>query len=480
MLKFAILLFNTLAVLMYQFLFSDGITVTQVVPTAGKTGKEFTIEITVNKGTSGGFAKLQETLPAGFTAIEDKNNGASFFFPTRVVTFIWMTLPNDKEFKISYKVKVAEGVSGDQSIDGKFAYVVDNVKQETKIEAATIAISAGDGGTEVASTTTEPKTTETATTDKTTETGTEVSTETSTTEPKITETATTKSSTGAAGSEASTVTCARKVPGTVSGEFTVELTINKGNLTGFAKLMEVLPTGFTASADESAGASFSYADQKVRFIWVSLPTQPEIKISYKVKIDPTVVEDQSIDGKFSYIENDETRFKEVPTSKVSIGSGGATQTVAKTTEPTNTQTSTQAKTTETPNYVTNGNTSTKEPKGKKTKTSSSSAQSFSATNIPSANVKLHYKVQVMALHKYKRSTDFIASLYKINETVNLENGEGFRKYTVGTHDEYKAARDARETFKSKGVVAPFVTAYNRGRRITVQEALMVSSQKWNR
>ena len=64
--------------------------------------------------------------------------------------------------------------------------------------------------------------------------------------------------------------------------------------------------------------------------------------------------------------------------------------------------------------------------------------------------------------------------------MSLEPGGGFRKYVVGSHDEYKAARDARETFKPKGVVAPFVTAYNRGRRITVQEALMVSSQKWYR
>jgi hypothetical protein len=58
--------------------------------------------------------------------------------------------------------------------------------------------------------------------------------------------------------------------------------------------------------------------------------------------------------------------------------------------------------------------------------------------------------------------------------------QGFTKYTVGSHKEYKSAHDAREVIKSKGVVGPFVTAYNTGKRITVQEALMITSQKWFR
>ena len=62
----------------------------------------------------------------------------------------------------------------------------------------------------------------------------------------------------------------------------------------------------------------------------------------------------------------------------------------------------------------------------------------------------------------------------------MEFHEGWKKYIVGKYGQYKEARDYRETIRSKGIENPFVTAYNSGKRITVQEALMVSNQQWVR
>ena len=409
MLKFAILLFNTLALLIYQFLFTEGVTVTQKVPSSAKADSEFTVELRIQKGSTVGFAKLQQELPEGFTAVEDKNNGASFTFSNQTVKFIWMSLPNDAEFTISYKVKVAAGTSGDQSIGGKFSYVTDNAKQTSDIESATITI--GDGDVAIAKTTD----TETSDTEDTTE-----ETETDT-EAEVKTVKTTKSP------DASPFNCVRTVPATASGEFTVEITVNKANLTGFAKLMEVLPYGFTASAVELAGASFSFADQKARFIWVSLPSTPEFKISYKVKV-ADVTGDQIIDGVFSYIENDETQKFVVPTSTINITGEGATQDIVKTEDTTE--------------------DTTEEVKEVKEET----YEDLAANKIPTPQGGAFYKVQIMALQK-ARTASFVENYYNLGTSkIELRAEEGLRRYLLTTsHTVYKDARDERERVKG-GIV----------------------------
>jgi hypothetical protein len=476
MLKYAALLFNTIALLIYQFFFADGITVTQNVPSSAKAEDEFTVELVINKGTISGFAKLQQDLPEGFTAVAQDNNGGSFTFSNQSVKFIWMSLPTEKEFKVRYKVKVAAGVSGDKVIAGKFSYVSDNVKQAVEISPATITIGSGS---------TQPVATNTNTTTSTPD---PVVTENKTTEPVLTNNTATEpvatSTTTTTSSEVSSVTAIRSVPGTAGSEFRVDITVNKGTVTGFAKLLETLPAGFTATAIESAGGSFSFADQKVKYVWVSMPTQPEFKIAYKVTVAPSVSGFQTIDGIFSYIENDETKKHSLATSSINIG--GSTPLATNTpTNTNNTNTTTpEVKTTEPVNTTTepvvtnNTNSNTNSNSGNSSQ--NNSAATLSATNVPAPQQgNVAYRVQVMALRKAV-DANVIATRYNINQKIDTEMAEGLTKYTVGAHNDYKSARDAREDIRSKGVTGPFVTAYNSGRRITVQEALMISNQKWFR
>ena len=65
-----------------------------------------------------------------------------------------------------------------------------------------------------------------------------------------------------------------------------------------------------------------------------------------------------------------------------------------------------------------------------------------------------------------------------NNKLNLDNHEGWVKYTTDDVSTYKGARETRNGVKTYDFPGPFVTAYNSGERITVQEALMLSSQKW--
>lgn len=457
MLKYGALLFNTIALLIYQFFFADGITITQNIPSNAKAESEFTVELTINKGTIGGFAKLQQELPEGFTAVQEENNGASFTFSNQAVKFIWMSLPSDKEFKIKYKVKVAAGVNGDKSIAGKFSYVTDNVKQSVDITPSIIKI---DGGTTPAVVTNNDNTTGNTTDNKTQTTQTSDNTAT-------TNTAT---NTNASNIEPSSIVCARKAPENANGDFIVEININKGNVIGFAKLVESLPTGFTASAGESQGASFSFNEGKVKFVWVSMPTMPEFKVTYKVSVAAGTTGNQNIEGVFSYIENDETKKYVIPTSVIATGSS---------TQPVVTNTPDNTKTNVTPPDNTNVQTETTAPANTNKQSTDSSTKSLSATNIPAPQSNVNYKVQIAALHKAV-DADKLATRFNINQKIELEMAEGFTKYLVGSHNEYKSAHDARETIKSKGVNDAFVTAYNSGKRITVQEALMITAQKWYR
>ncbi len=56
-------------------------------------------------------------------------------------------------------------------------------------------------------------------------------------------------------------------------EVKVTVTVEKGDLTGFAKLQIDMPEGLSVTAIETKGASFTFADQKAKFIWMALPTQ---------------------------------------------------------------------------------------------------------------------------------------------------------------------------------------------------------------
>lgn len=483
MLKLAALLFNSVVFLIYQAFFADVITVTQKIPESAKPGTEFIVELTIVKGSVTGFAKLQQDLPEGFTAVQDETKGAAFTFSNQSVKFIWMSLPADQEFKIKYKVKVAADVAGDKIIGGRFSYISDNVKQTVDIAPSNISISNNKTVAVANAKSTTPNSVDnqsstipavtviTTTPTNVTEIAKPIVAETIT--PIVTENAIT---TASGNNDNSSVKCIRKVPSTVSSNFTVELTINKGNMLGFAKLVELLPDGLTATAGDAKGASFTFVDQKVKFVWVTMPTSPEFKISYNVTALPAANGSRSIDGAFSFIENDETKKITVPPSTFMVnGTNNAMAAVESKKDTVLSNNTSAAKITPKKNPETLIEETIKE----ETNITNANTQTLSANVIPTPQGDVNYRIQIAALHRAIEAKK-LEDRYHLDQTVNTEMTQGFTKYTVGQHKEYLKARNAREVVKSKGVVGPFVTAYNTGQRITVQEALMITSQQWYR
>lgn len=118
------------------------VSVTTELPASAAPGGEFEVKLNVNKEDVTGFAKLQQELPTGFVATAGETSNATFSFKDRKVKFLWMALPNEATFSVSYKIKVAADVSGSQIIEGTFAYIKDNATEKYQIPKDIITVGA--------------------------------------------------------------------------------------------------------------------------------------------------------------------------------------------------------------------------------------------------------------------------------------------------------------------------------------------------
>ncbi len=377
---------------------------------------------------------MKQELPEGFTAAPVDVKGGDFVFldNDHAVKITWTALPTDSIFTITYKVKSASA-SGKFQVGGAFSYLEGSTRQIIDIPPSDLQV--GDVAPEqvvTATTTPDPVTIPAASPD------------TTTIQPSITETTKISAAVEVSGS--------RNVPSTVTAgsSFVVEITVNKSSLKGFARFQDVLPAGCTATEADSKDGTFTFMDQNAKIVWDNMPTEEVLSISYKVNVDANFTGNLMIDGLFSYVENEEPKKFIIPTSITTV-----------------TNNNSEAVNTSTPNTTTNDTAAT------------ITENKTPATNVPEPNTAVSYKVQIAAGHVQVANTYFSAK-YGIREKVSTEMHAGWIKYIVGNFSVYKGARDHRESVKEKGVQGPFVTAYNSGKRITVQEALMISSQQWYR
>ena len=465
---------NMLALLVTQVFFSPDVMVKMDAPAKVKQGEQITISITINKGSIAGVGHMKQELPAGFNnvvVLDAKGAEFKYLAEDNVVKFTWISLPADQEFTVSYKFSVDPSmINGNVALGGKFSYVLDNQKQTFELPSQTIMV--GEEATAASTTTIEPETTTVATTTPETTavaTATPETTAVTTTTPEVTAaqpettavattttpetTTTTPVATTTTPTEtkiAPAVTASRTIVGSPEAgmEFTVEVNVMKDGMKGFARVQETLPAGLTAMSLENKGGTFSFIDGKVKIIWDNLPAEEELKVSYRIAVSDNASGDMTINGSFSYVDNNDPQKAEIAATTISVK--------PKTTMATNTNTTS----------TTPDNTTQTPPDNTTVATTSSN--------------KVDYKVQICALSKVQRSTSYFESKYGISGKVGMEFHEGWKKYTSGKYSQYKDARDYRETVRIKGIESPFVTAYNNGKRITVQEALMVSSQQWIR
>ncbi len=443
MIKHLLLLVNMFVLLVLNFIFSD-ISVNVNVPEQVEAGNEILVEITLDKSDFDSFARFQQEIPAGLTPEPVNTSNADFSYKDGKVKFIWLKLPSEENITLSYKLQVDQRLKGNFSLDGTFSYIANNERKSVDVEAKNITINPS-----------------------------------STIDQKLIvdikdfKNLVTPVKRATPGIEQ--VKCIRQTPYLAQGssEYLVNLLINKGNKEKFAKIQETVPEGFSAVAVESKKAIFTFKDQTIKMLWMNLPTDPYFVVSYKLVPNEGTIEKPNMDGTFSYIENDNTISINIVESDVNLQNLSKENLLA--------IISSQSQIiTEPSNYVQPQNYT-----GKVKIEIAESAlklirQDTKLTNMLEPESGIYYRVQVAAGHRPINISRYFKK-YNLDKEVRTEFHEGWRKYSVGSFFVYKEARDYRvQIWNTTTIDDAFVSAYNEGQRITVQEALMITNHVWIR
>ncbi len=112
-----------------------------------KQGEDFVVSIDVKKGSNHGFARIKETIPAGFNATSIENAGAVFKFVDGYAKFLWTSLAADKDVvTVSYKLERTTASAGTYDVDGVFSgefLIVNDVPKSIVIPTGTFTVEIG-------------------------------------------------------------------------------------------------------------------------------------------------------------------------------------------------------------------------------------------------------------------------------------------------------------------------------------------------
>lgn len=432
MIKYLVVLANAFVFSFLGLFFDDSVTVTVNTVESVSAGSDFTVELVIDKSDITSFAKIQTELPEGLSAEGIDLNGGTFSFKNNTVKVIWWNLPPEKSVTVRYKVSVSPSYTDDIVLGGKFSYIINNERKVVELEEKNISIS--NDATIADNTTSQDQAIDNQESIKTPNTGEEQNVS-----PSVEVTRSISKNTIDAGES-----------------IKVTLSFNTKYLSGYAKVQETIPSEFTVKEGNSNGASFSNTGNIIKFLWMNYPAQDQITIDYTLISNESASGDYKLSNAvFSYVDPNKSSPEKfiIPTNSFSVNNSVMAQST-----PEATPESEPIKNTVTP---------VKQTPKKQTKEYSSSS------------VKgLNYRVQICATHT-DVSTDYFVKNNNVNEEIFMEMHEGWTKFTVGNFGIYKDARDYREDVRRNyNIVGPFVTAYNDGTRITVQEALMMSNQRW--
>lgn len=457
MVKLIITLLNILVFLALQ-IFPGDVSVKLDAPSDVQAGSEFEVVVTVNKGDLEGFSRFQQNIPAGLTASAGISSNADFSFSDKRVRLIWLRVPESNEVTVSYKVKVDERLKGNFTLTGKFSYIENNERKSIDIQPVAINI---------------------------------------TPSPNIDPSLIVdindfeKMSLPGGTPDNISVACIRQKPAAgTQGDYVVNLLVSKNLSRQFAKIEEDVPVGYTAVAIDPKDAIFTFKDQKVKFLWMNVPASPYFTVSYRlIPKNQAKLAPPQIMGAFSYLVEEKSVSVDIVERDLDVAAvtpDNAEQMIAmalaqpapEVKKPDETPDPEKQVVEPEKQVLAVANAKQVKTKNNKIKSEDKRADRNTAVSVPDPQQGVYYRIQLAAGHKPVNVVRYFGKM-NLEKKVQQETHDGWKKYSIGSFSLYRDARDYRvHIWNTTPVKDAFITAYNGGKRITVQEALMITEQKW--
>ena len=454
----AILIFiNIIGFLLFTILNINDVVITHTAAKEIAIGQAVEVNLIINKNNFSGPGRLRLDLSQaeGITVKENMSDGSSFTFKDNEVLYIWYDLPSDKSIVISYTIIAKENSNGIKKIAGDFSFINDNERKQLEVPALVFKVNSELVANENFK-------------------------------------------------ENNSLTSSVRSIEKLENEYivTVKTTIN--NHKGFARIKEELPKDFNAEEIETAGSIFKNTDGYAKFIWTNLSDSiNEIIVKYKISNNKGLDTNFTISGVFSSEKlisegynsgikipvTEYIPFKEITenTETDTIDAENAVQEDIK--QDTSLELSSNNELNTEENLVVSKETEIEKKKEKKKKKEKVVKKEDEVVELKKnevvkniistkkVNNNVDYKVQILAGHRII-SEKQVSNQFNYNGEYALETHDGWIKYTIGSNSRYSDARDSRNELKIYNFPGPFVTAYNYGERISVQEALILTSQNW--
>ncbi len=273
--------------------------------------------------------------------------------------------------------------------------------------------------------------------------------------------------------------------------FEAQYTLTKGSTMGsFAKFQLDLPAGFQAQSTEIKGGNFTFENNRVKIVWVSLPGDASFAFTFKVIASSAVSGNVTFAPQFFYLEN--SVKKEYNPAPIVINFGGAGNAIASdntssqpitatennvvnpvVTETHETTTTNPSSTNSTDNAAivtevvpsennTNANSTSNTQPVTNTATTETAKTTAPAVTQPIAKSNVVYHVQLAALTNKPTKSKFAEY-----GAVQIVEENGLYKVMVGNFKTLEEGRKYKAQLIAKGTTGCFVVAYENGVHIKI-------------